>query len=607
MARRTKPVQQDDSSPEAGRQHKTQNSDSKFKYPQWLIVGSIIGAALVCVIIYLLRYDRVAGFTVDDAWYILLAKALATGRGYTLINSPSPGIMPFYPPGFPFLLSLVFRISPNFPQNVWLLKAVSIIAMFGAGIASYWYFAHYRMVNQVLAGAMAVVIVLNPILVFFATSSVMSEPVFALAQILAVIVIERCVREGTGNRALVFAVIGAALSSYVFLTRSMGVSLLVGIVLYLAKEKLWRSAIAFVIGCALLLGPWMIYSRQHVLTPQQRAEQGGYITYPYSEQFWMKTAGNPYAGNVTAGEIPTRVFENLWQMVGRESGRIFATPIYRSSKISGFEFQGYKGSAGIISVILSLLIMLGFIATVRQRLTLAEIVFPMSIGVIALWPWYPLRFLIPYLPFVLYYLVRGCQFLQQLSQKLKEAPAAQFRPAAALAVIGCIIALYGFDHAAYILAKREPAPEEQPVWLAKFAESEEALKWMNENLPHDGSVAVSANPALIYLHTGMKTVSGGNIVQSWEQWKAMNVRYLAFVGYPSPMPPPGPSEKAFQQLYPGANASASKRPFSSRLSGEEAQFEGNWNNRIVDLGPPQTRPDWGKRNNAASGGEAGKK
>jgi hypothetical protein len=425
--RRTKSVQELELPAKAETRPQATAAASGAPARRWAGVAGVALAVAACGAVYLLRYDQVAGFTVDDAWYILLAKALATGQGYTLINSPTPGITPFYPPGFPFLLALVFKVAPHFPQNVWLLKAVSIAAMFGLGTASFWYFARQRGLSSPVAGAMAAVIVLNPTLVFFATSSVMSECVFAFAQLLTVVVVERCVAEGGGRRALAFAALAAALASYVFLTRSMGVSLLVGVVLYLAWHRMWRAAAVFVLGVGLLVGPWMIYSRRHAPSDALRAEQGGYIVYPYGEQFWMKTAGNPYAGNVTAGDVPARVFENLWQMAGEEAGRIFATPVYRSPRYSGFEFQGFKSGAGVISVVLSLLILVGFIAAARERITLAEIVFPLSVGVIALWPWYPLRFAIPYLPFIVFYLVRGCQFMQQLNQKLNDRPAARRR------------------------------------------------------------------------------------------------------------------------------------------------------------------------------------
>src|SRR5688572_17183263 len=72
-------------------------------------ITAVVAALAVTLTIYVLRLDRVVGLIVDDAWYVLLAKAMATGQGYTLINSPTPGISPFYPPGFSALLAIFYR------------------------------------------------------------------------------------------------------------------------------------------------------------------------------------------------------------------------------------------------------------------------------------------------------------------------------------------------------------------------------------------------------------------------------------------------------------------------------------------------------------------
>src|SRR5678810_1146349 len=90
----------------------------------------VLSAAMLLALgAYLLRLDRVAGLVVDDAWYVLLGRALARGEGYRLVSSATTAIMPVVPPGFPAILSLIFRVGPDFPQNVLLLKAVSIAAM----------------------------------------------------------------------------------------------------------------------------------------------------------------------------------------------------------------------------------------------------------------------------------------------------------------------------------------------------------------------------------------------------------------------------------------------------------------------------------------------
>src|SRR5262249_37874441 len=232
-------------------------------------IVALIGA----LAIYILRLDRVVGMAIDDAWYVLLAKSLATGHGYSLINSPSPGILPLYPPGFPFLLSLAYRLSPSFPENVWLLKSVSIVAMIVSGIIIYRYFLRDRKISAPVAMGIAVTTVICPPLVFLATSTMMSDCVFLLTFLLSVVVTELRAQAGRHSEGWAYAVLAAALSSFAFLTRSIAVALIMAVILYLLKERLIRSAAIFTVAVAVMIGPWMIYSRTHAPTLAQRQEQ----------------------------------------------------------------------------------------------------------------------------------------------------------------------------------------------------------------------------------------------------------------------------------------------------------------------------------------------
>ena len=218
----------------------TPSTAPQTKSKPWLIIAAAVAVALF-VVIYVMRLDKVVGMFQDDAWYALLGKALATGQGYTLINSPTPGILPLYPPAFPFLLSLVFRIAPQFPNNLWLLKSVSIVAMLLAGVACYYYFARYRNLPKYLALAIGAVVAINPGLVFLATSSLMSECIFTLAQMAALVAVERCVAARDGQRFWLYAMLAAAATSWAFLTRSMAAGLILAALVYLLKERLFKK------------------------------------------------------------------------------------------------------------------------------------------------------------------------------------------------------------------------------------------------------------------------------------------------------------------------------------------------------------------------------
>ncbi|MGH9799685.1 MAG: hypothetical protein ACRD82_04910, partial [Blastocatellia bacterium] len=294
-----------------------------------ILIVAGVAALLLSLTIYVMRLDRIVGLIVDDAWYLLLAKALATGQGYTLTNSPTAGITPFYAPAFPALLSIFYRISPSFPGNVWLLKSVSIAAMMGVGFLAFGYFRRDRELPLWVAFALALATTIFPALVFLATSSLMSECVFMAAQLGAVVLIERGVKSGQLASAWRFALIGGALASFAFLTRPAGVGLLVGTVLYLLKEKLSKQAIIFAAVVAICVGPWMLYSRAHAPTPQQQAEQGANIVQPYTTQFWQRVAGQPQSGTITLEDVPGRIWKNLSEIGLYDFGGFTFYSLYR--------------------------------------------------------------------------------------------------------------------------------------------------------------------------------------------------------------------------------------------------------------------------------------
>ena len=123
------------------------------------LAAAIVAAAMLAV--YLLRLDASAGLYGDDALFIVLAKALAQGDGFTLISSSTP-IQPAFPPGFPMLLTPLVWLRPNFPDHVLLLKSVSIAAMLGVGALTYLYLVRCRQTSAALAAIVAVLTVLLP-------------------------------------------------------------------------------------------------------------------------------------------------------------------------------------------------------------------------------------------------------------------------------------------------------------------------------------------------------------------------------------------------------------------------------------------------------------
>ncbi len=535
---------------------------------RWLIIAAVVGPLLLFLLIYGMRLNHVVGHPyVDDGYYVLLAKALATGQGYTLINTPSPGIMPIYPPAFPGLLTLIFKLSPQFPQNLWLLKLVSIAAMFGAGVIAYYYFARIRELPAYLALGIAAATFLSPGLVHYATSTMMSECVFAFVQLLVLVAVERCVRL-QDTAAWRFALAGAVLASFVFLTRSIGATLIVAATVYLLKERLVRTAMIFAAATLLLVGPWVIYARSHAPTTAQKQEQKGYIVEGYATQFWQKQAGLSDSGTISLAELPERVWNNTANIVGQQVGLIVASRLLPSLGQAGL---------GVVSFILSLLALAGFVSVVRERLTAAEIHVLLSLMIIVLWPWDPVRFLLPLTPFLIFYLLMGVRAAHHWHQRGSGIVNPQAGLMTATVLAWLLVAMTVVSHFDYIQAVDDQRRNGRGE-LADFDEVEALLKWTRENTPAD-AVYASLNSPLVYLYTERKTISAQDPLASWETWKRLGVRYLVLTS-PYGLPERDTAGKKINIVY---------------------QSRRDPNLRVVDLGPTDSRAPWANAPSTTSG------
>ena len=219
------------------------------------------------------------GVFYDDAQYVILAKALASGQGYRFVNLPGAPAATHFPPGYPLLLALLWKLSPSFPENVTLFKLANaaLLALAAVGV--------FRFARRTLALpspiALAVTIAGTatiPTLVL--SSSVMSEPLFLalLFPLLGFMERETSTRAADGRAELRGAlVVGAGLAG-ITLVRSHGIVLVgAAAAAYLLRG---RSRAALVSGAAatLVLVPWLVWVQQHdaALPPLLRGAYGSY-------------------------------------------------------------------------------------------------------------------------------------------------------------------------------------------------------------------------------------------------------------------------------------------------------------------------------------------
>jgi len=466
----------------------------------------------LALIVYLLRMNGVAGMYVDDAWYVLFAESITSGLGYHLINAPSPeiaAVLPSSPPGFALVLAIVAALTPDFPGNVVFLKAVSVAAMIGVGVIAAMYYRDRGMPAPLAAG-LALVVVLTPAFVWLATSTVMSEPLFTLAQLATVVLVAR-------HRPVLGGVAGAA----GVLIRSAGLPLLLAVLVWYVVRREWRAAALFTGTAIVFLLPWGLYARAHATPIEQRLAHGGAHVFTYQEQFWMRRAGDIQSGRITARELPGRVKDAVIDIFGRDVGAIVLPELYRSPSESGEETlsvggqrstiaTGSMGNAPgtmMVSGLLSVLALIGFVARWRRSPDVADYFVPLALLPIVFFPHWAFRLVLPLTPFLFAYLVAGVQAL---------TPA---WPRVLRIALACVLSLHVLDHGLYWL-QRDQAP-----WLEDAREADQVIEWMQRELTEPGHVA-STNPALIYLRTGRRSLAIDDARGRWQAWRALGVRYV---------------------------------------------------------------------------------
>lgn len=477
------------------------------------------------LVTYYLRLDNVVGMFQDDAWYALLAKALATGQGYTLINSPTVGIVPIYPPLYSSILSLIFRMAPEFPENLFFLKSVSILAMLIASILAYYYYITLDSSKE-LAILLAAIVGLSPSLVFIATSSLMSECVYLMIQLGSIILLHKSTQTLNLYRSNLFVFLGGVLLSLAFLTRSIAIAFLIGAVIYFVTKKEFKKIILLMLGSILIAGPWMIYSDLHRPTGAQRSEVNSYVMIPYTEQFWNRTAGDFSGGNVTVIELPSRIIDNISAIMLSDIGAV-VIPLFFPALNQGLAERQTTYHL-IVSLITFLLIFFGYIQCVKRKLTIVDVAFPLYLIIIVLWPFPPFRFLLPMVPILLLYLTEGVKFFLSF-QVLSGSEASNRRHiqnlnTGLIVLAGILFFLTMVGNINYLIRKNSSVESELPKWIKVHNETKLILDWVSANIPKNQRIA-SENSALVYLYTGNKTVGYSQPQQNWDLWKNLQVRY----------------------------------------------------------------------------------
>ena len=411
----------------------------------------------------------VTGVFHDDGIYVSTAKSLASHQGYRLISLPDEPSQTKYPPLYPTLLSVIWRVWPNFPANVlamqWLTLLMSALSM-GLG---YYYVVTCGYFSRPVALLAALLSATSHYLLYY-SSLLLSEMPFAFFLILALFSLDRFVRSDSNRLS------GKVLLTVVivlpFLTRSIGVVLIPAAIafLYFRRRLTWMVGIGPVLIVAAWFA-WTFHSRES--TP---------VVYYYTSYWdWWR--------DFTGIRVQMRVI--LFNLVNVAYGIVY------SGETALSRFVSWQPRLWPLIALAGIPAFVGLWRGLRRKDILPWTVFAYLL-VVLIWPWPPLRFIVPVLGFLLCYLLgEASRLFRNLSPSAGKK--ALFVSASVLLILGNLWqtrAVASFNHKTHY-------PTTVSYWQspANWSSFTDVFSWIGSHTrPTD--IVASYFDSMVFLYTG---------------------------------------------------------------------------------------------------------
>lgn len=334
----------------------------------WL-AGLAVFAVVFAVSIIVQKPHPLGVFT-DDAMYAILAKSLVEGHGYRLLHLPGAPAGTHFPPVYPALLALLWKLVPGFPENVAVFKAANALLNGVAALLAFRFARDTLGVRRGVAAFTAVVAGVGlPSLLL--AGMALSEPLFLVLLLAALPLAERVRRAPTDRGALL---LGAA-AGVLVLTRSIGITFVAGAIGALLLSRRWRAAALTGVAALAFMLPWQLWVASH----------DGEIPEPLRGKY------GSYAGWLSQG-VERHGPEFVVQTVARNAPQsmvVLGEPL-RVPRLPGLPVMPWTHWVGI--VVAGLLGALGIVA-LATRAPGAALMLVLYLGMVAVWPFDPTRFL----------------------------------------------------------------------------------------------------------------------------------------------------------------------------------------------------------------------
>jgi len=442
----------------------------------WRDRGPFI-AALIALVAGMIAVNTlpIGGFY-DDAFYVILGKSLATGQGYRNLNLPGAPFATHYPPGYPLLLALLWRIGPAFPANLVLFKIANAVLL--AVAAAYAYrLGRERLGLDPSAALIATAAGTATTPALYLSSMLLSETMFLALAVPFLLWAEGVVRSDRRDwwRALYLG----ATAGLLFLVRSQAVALIGAVALVYALRRRWLESAITCVAAAIVVSPWLAWVAAHDSFPSlMRGDYGSYFA-------WFTDGLHERGPRIILETLQRNVPDMFGHLVHR-----FQPPTMSLPEVIFSVAVGLLGACGLVRVArrapVTLLFLLAYLA------------------IVAVWPFAPVRFVLGVWVLLMLVIAAGAETLidDRLPNALWRNP--HVRAARRTISFGAA-ALLMFGVIAYNIRgyQRHWWANTQDLsgrWIAP------KLAWIAANTDTSAVIATDHDEGTVYLYTGRHAV-----------------------------------------------------------------------------------------------------
>jgi hypothetical protein len=336
----------------------------------------------IYVLLSIVLFDPKLHIGGDNARYIILAESIVSGKGYKDMYLPEEPPHTQYPPGFPLLLALPILV---FGSNVIIMKFIVLFTGIGA------LFFMYKICESLFKEKVTIVMPFYLSIPIFITFNhwLLSEMPFLCFTFGALYFLLNA-RSGKG----VYYYISFVFALYAFFIRTVGISLIIAMLLFLVLNRQYKYCGIFLLIFLAAAVPWQIRNATVQHGP-------GYI-----DQLLAKAPDLIESDRVGLFDLMVRARNNFVYYFLLKLPQTLLASAKLPSVLSML--------GGSIFIVLTVI---GFIKRMRDR-SVIEYYFLFGVPLLLCWPyvWATERFLLPILPLLVIYIYFG---LFWLGEKIK--------------------------------------------------------------------------------------------------------------------------------------------------------------------------------------------